>query len=110
MVIRRYQQRSIYEELTRQLLPDHEALQWEQWLLKVDQVLEDCELLDLVQEALAQRWPGQQESRAAGHACGSGAAFVVAQAPEELELCGVGTGSRRGLWCDNRLSPDAAYP
>ena len=57
MVIRRYQQRSIYEELARQLLPDHEALQWEQWLIKVDQVLEDGELLDLVQAALAQRWP-----------------------------------------------------
>ena len=57
MVIRRYQQRSIYEELTRNLLPDHEALRWEQWLIKVDQVLEDGELLDLVQEALAQRWP-----------------------------------------------------
>ena len=57
MVIRRYQQRSLYEELTRQLLPDHEALQWEQWLLKVDQVLEDGALVDLVQEALAERWP-----------------------------------------------------
>lgn len=57
MVIRRYQQRSIYEEITRQLLPDHEALQWEQWLIKVDQVLEDGELLDLVQEALAARYP-----------------------------------------------------
>ncbi len=57
MVIRRYQQRSIYEELTRQLLPDHEALQWEEWLVKVDQALEDRELLDLVQEALAARYP-----------------------------------------------------
>jgi len=57
MVIRRYQQRSIYEELTRQLLPDHEALRWEEWLGKVDQVLEDGALIDLVQEALAQRYP-----------------------------------------------------
>jgi IS5 family transposase len=57
MVIRRYQQRSIYEELTRQLLPDHEALRWEEWLVKADQALEDRELLDLVQEALAQRYP-----------------------------------------------------
>src|SRR5712691_3189714 len=57
MVIRRYQQRSIYEELVKNMLPDHEALQWEEWLVKVDQALEDRELLDLVQEALAQRYP-----------------------------------------------------
>lgn len=60
MVIRRYQQRSIYEELTRQLLPDHEALRWEEWLVKVDQVLEDGELLDLVQETLATRYPSSK--------------------------------------------------
>src|SRR5450432_538657 len=57
MVIRRYQQRSIYEELVKNMLPDHEAIQWEEWLVKVDQALEDSELLDLVQEALAQRYP-----------------------------------------------------
>lgn len=57
MVIRRYQQRSIYEELVKNMLPDHEAIQWEEWLVKVDQALEDRELLDLVQEALAQRYP-----------------------------------------------------
>jgi hypothetical protein len=57
MVIRRYQQRSLYEELTRHLLRDHEALRWEEWLVKVDQVLEDGALLDLAQEALASRWP-----------------------------------------------------
>ena len=39
------------------MLPDHEAIQWEEWLVKVDQALEDRELLDLVQEALAQRYP-----------------------------------------------------
>lgn len=57
MVIRRYQQRIIYEELVKNMLPDHEAIQWEEWLVKVDQALEDSELLDLVQEALAQRYP-----------------------------------------------------
>jgi IS5 family transposase len=57
MVIRRYQQRNIYEELVKNMLPDHEAIQWEEWLVKVDQALEDSELLDLVQEALAQRYP-----------------------------------------------------
>jgi transposase, IS5 family len=57
MVIRRYQQQSIYEELVKNILPDHEALQWEEWLVKVDQVLEDGELLDLVQETLAARYP-----------------------------------------------------
>lgn len=57
MVIRRYQQRSIYEELVKNMLPDHEAIQWEEWLVKVDQALEDRELLDLVQEAMAQRYP-----------------------------------------------------
>lgn len=57
MVIRRYQQRSLYEELVKNILPDHEALQWEEWLVKVDQVLEDRELLDLVQETLSARYP-----------------------------------------------------
>ena len=44
MVIRRYQQRSIYEELVRKMLPDHEAIQWEEWLVKVDQAPLDTEL------------------------------------------------------------------
>jgi IS5 family transposase len=30
---------------------------WEEWMLKVDAVLADCELVQIVYEALAQRWP-----------------------------------------------------
>jgi len=57
MVVRSYRQQSIYEELARQLLPDHEALEWEAWMVKVDQVLADGELLDIAQTALEKRWP-----------------------------------------------------
>lgn len=63
MVVRRYQQRKLSEALVRQLLPDHEALRWEEWLLKVDEVLADRELLDLAQEALSS---GGQAARGGG--------------------------------------------
>jgi IS5 family transposase len=60
MVVRRYQQHHLNEALARQLLPDHEALVWEEWMVTVDQVLADGELLDVAQAALGQRWTGSK--------------------------------------------------
>jgi len=57
MIVPRYQQRTIYEGIYRTLIPDQKALLWEQWLLKIDALLEDAMLVDLVQTALAKRHP-----------------------------------------------------
>ena len=57
MIVPRYQQRTIYEGIYRTLIPDQKALLWEQWLLKIDAVLDDEALVELVQDALAKRHP-----------------------------------------------------
>lgn len=59
-MIRRYQQRTIYEEITKHLLPDHSGLIWEEWLVKVDRLLADEALIEIVHAALAQRHPESQ--------------------------------------------------
>src|SRR5919106_1981413 len=55
MITVRYQQRSIYEPLAVNLMPDYQELLWEGWLLKVDKFLEDEDLLKMVREALEKR-------------------------------------------------------
>jgi IS5 family transposase len=57
VVVRRHQQHSIYEEIGRNLLPDYEEIMWEKWMVEVDRVLEDEELVDIVEEALKKRNP-----------------------------------------------------
>ncbi len=57
MIVPRYQQRTIYEGIYRTLIPDQKALLWEQWLLKIDALLDDAALVALVQAALEQRHP-----------------------------------------------------
>ncbi len=57
MVGRRYQQRTIYEGIYRTLIPDQKALLWERWLLRIDTLLDDDPLLDVVQDALGKRRP-----------------------------------------------------
>ena len=57
MITVRYQQRSIYEPLAVNLMPDYKELLWEGWLLKVDKFLEDEDLVKIVREALEQRHP-----------------------------------------------------
>jgi IS5 family transposase len=57
MIVPRYQQRTIYEGIYRTLIPDQKALLWEQWLLKMDALLDDEALVALVQTALEQRHP-----------------------------------------------------
>jgi len=51
----RYPQRTIYEGIYRSLIPDQKLLLWEKWRLKIDSVLEDNELIEMVHEALGRR-------------------------------------------------------
>ena len=55
MIVPRYSQRTVYEGIYRSLIPDEKSLLWERWMLKIDSVLEDEELVELVHDALAQR-------------------------------------------------------
>lgn len=55
MIVRRSEQRTIYEEMIRNVLPDYEEVAWEQWMREVDCLLEDDELIDIVHEALKNR-------------------------------------------------------
>jgi IS5 family transposase len=57
MIAVRYQQRSIYEPLAVNCMPDYRDLLWEGWLRKVDKFLEDEDLVKLVREALEKRHP-----------------------------------------------------
>ena len=57
MVVRRNQQRSIYEEIGRNLLSDYQELMWEKWMVEADRILDDEALVDIVEEALKKRWP-----------------------------------------------------
>ena len=57
MITLRYQQRSIYEPLTVNCMPDYQELLWEGWLLKVDKFLEDEDLVKIVRGALEKRHP-----------------------------------------------------
>ena len=52
-----YQQRTIYEPLAVNLMPDYKELLWEGWLLKVDKFLEDEDLVKIVKRALEKRHP-----------------------------------------------------
>src|SRR5262249_2556314 len=57
MIVPRYQQRTIYEAIYRSTIPDHGDLRWEKWMQKIDALLDDDELLDIVHEALGRRHP-----------------------------------------------------
>jgi len=57
MIVPRYQQRTIYEGIYRTLIPDQRALLWEQWLLKIDALLDDGTFIELVQTTLEKRHP-----------------------------------------------------
>lgn len=60
MITVRYRQRTIYEPLAVNLMPDYKELLWEGWLLKVDKLLEDEDLVKLVKEALDKRHPNSR--------------------------------------------------
>jgi IS5 family transposase len=57
MIVPRYQQRTIYEGMYRSIIPDHKELLWEKWMVKIDTLLEDDELIEVVHEALGRRHP-----------------------------------------------------
>lgn len=56
MIVPRYEQRTIYETAVA-LMPDHKELLWEDWMLEVDGILEDGDLIKIVQGALEKRRP-----------------------------------------------------
>ena len=53
----RYYQRTIYEGVYRSLIPDQKQLLWEKWMLRIDALLDDDELVETVHEALGRRRP-----------------------------------------------------
>jgi IS5 family transposase len=57
MIVPRYRQRTIYEGIYRSLIPDQKLLLWEKWMLRMDSLLEDDELIEMVDEALGRRRP-----------------------------------------------------
>ena len=57
MIAARRQQRTIYEPLASNLMADYKELLWERWLLEVDKLLEDEDLVQIVQGALEKRHP-----------------------------------------------------
>lgn len=55
MIVFRYQQRTVYEAISRGVIPDAQELLWPAWMRKVDALLEDEELIEIVHEALGRR-------------------------------------------------------
>lgn len=55
MIVFRYQQRSVYEAISRRVIPDGQDLLWPAWLRAVDALLEDEELIEIVHQALGRR-------------------------------------------------------
>jgi len=60
MITVRYQQRSIYEPLAVNCMPDYKELLWEGWLVAVDKLLGDEALGKLVKGALEKRHPNSR--------------------------------------------------
>lgn len=57
MIFPCYQQRTFYEPLARSVMPDYKDLVWEDWMVEVDRLLEDEDLVEVVQGALEGRRP-----------------------------------------------------
>jgi transposase, IS5 family len=57
MIEPRYRQHTLYEQAVESFLPDHKKLLWEGWMVKVDELLEKDELVEIVHQALQQRHP-----------------------------------------------------
>jgi transposase, IS5 family len=60
MITVRYQQRTIYEPLAVNVMADYKELFWERWLIEVDKLLEDEDLVKLVKRALDKRHPNSR--------------------------------------------------
>jgi transposase, IS5 family len=57
MIEPRYRQQTLYEQAVENFMPDPKKLLWEGWMLKVDELLEEDELVEMVHQALQQRHP-----------------------------------------------------
>ena len=57
MIEPRYRQQTLYEQALVSFMPDRKKLLWEGWMLKVDELLEKDELVEIVYKALQQRHP-----------------------------------------------------
>ena len=57
MIEPRYRQQTLYEQAVENFMPDHKKLLWESWMLKVDELLEKDEWVEIVHKALQQRHP-----------------------------------------------------
>jgi IS5 family transposase len=57
MIEPRYRRQTLYEQAVMSFMPDYKKLLWEGWMLKVDEVLENDELVEIVHRALQQRHP-----------------------------------------------------
>jgi hypothetical protein len=77
MVQRRQRERSLFEVL----LPDGHKL-WPDWLRKIDTVLEDEAVIDVVVQALEVRWP---QSRRRGRP-GTPAEVVMGLTPDQVSI------------------------
>ncbi|MEW5980241.1 MAG: ISNCY family transposase [Acidobacteriota bacterium] len=57
MIEPRYRQQTLYEQALVGFMPDYKKVLWEPWMLKVDEVLENDKLVEIVHKALQQRHP-----------------------------------------------------
>ena len=57
MIEPRYRQHTLYEQAVESFLPDQKKLLWEGWMLKVDELLEKDEVVEIVHRALERRHP-----------------------------------------------------
>ncbi len=57
MIEPRYRQHTLYEQAVESFLPDQKKLLWEGWMVKVDQLLEKDEWVEIVHQALQRRHP-----------------------------------------------------
>ena len=57
MIELRYRQQTLYEQAVESFMPDHKKLLWEGWMVRVDELLEKDEWVEIVHKALQQRHP-----------------------------------------------------
>ena len=57
MIEPRYRQPTLYEQALQSFMPDYKKVLWESWMAKVDELLDDEALVEIVHKALQQRRP-----------------------------------------------------
>ena len=86
MIEPRYRQQTLYEQAVESFMPDQKKLLWEGWMLKVDELLEKDELVEIVHRGPPAAASEERDTGAEGDAGGGGAAAAGVEAPEGLEL------------------------